>query len=345
MLPYVFSTLKSSFPTNVTFVVHRKAAALLIYGLVNGLYVTVASAQATDLFLNRPLRVIVPVAPGGGVDTTARTIGQVLTNRIGQPVVVDNRSGGGGSIGAEITARAVPDGHTVLVASSAFVLHSLLYKTRYDPVHDFAPVTQLVQHPYVMVVPTMVPATDLRGFLTWAKAAKGSVNYASSGMGSLIHLTGELFNSAAGVKMAHIPYKGIALAFPDMFSGQVHVTFNSILTSLPHISAGRFRALGVTSLKRVGRIPDTPTLDEAGLPKFEVTQWYGVFAPARTPAARISRLQKEFAWVLAQPDMAARIASDGSLAVGNSGPEFAKVIAIEAAKWRMLIQYAGIRGE
>ncbi len=323
----------------------RKAAALLIYGLVNGLCATAVSAQAPDRFLNRPLRVIVPVAPGGGVDTTARTIGAVLSNRIGQAVVIDNRSGGGGSIGAELTARAVPDGHTILVTSSSFVLHSLLYKTRYDPARDFAPVTQLVQHPYVMVVPTMVPAMDVREFVTWAKAAKGSVNYASSGMGSLIHFTGELFNSAAGLKMVHIPYKGIALSFPDMFSGQVHVTFNSILTSLPHITAGRFRALGVTSLKRVARLPDTPTLDESGLPKFEVTQWYGVFAPANTPAARVSRLQKEFAWVLTQPDIAGRIASEGSLAIANTGPEFAKVIASEAAKWRILIQQTGIRGE
>ena len=224
-----------------------------------------AEPQRTDAFPNRPLRFIVPIAPGGGVDMTARAIGQNLSGRVGQPVVIENRSGGGGSIGAELTAQAVPDGHTVMVTSSSFIIHSLLYSTRYDPSRDFTPVTQLVQHPYVMVVPAVVPAASVREFVTWAKDQKSGVSYASSGIGSLIHLTGELFNTAAGLKMVHIPYKGIALAFPDMFAGQVHVTFNSILTSLPHISAGRFKALGVTSLKRTARLPEVPTLDEAGL--------------------------------------------------------------------------------
>ncbi|MGZ8229355.1 MAG: Bug family tripartite tricarboxylate transporter substrate binding protein [Burkholderiales bacterium] len=304
-----------------------------------------AEVPRTDDFPARPLRFIVPIAPGGGVDTTARSLGQNLTGRIGQPVVIENRPGGGGSIGAEITANAAPDGHTAMVTSSSFVIHSLLYTTRYDPVRDFAPVTQLVQHPYVMVVPVSVPATSVREFVSWAKGYKTGVSYASSGTGSLIHLTGELFNSATGLKMVHIPYKGIALAFPDMFAGHVHVTFNSILTSLPHITAGRFRALGVTSLKRTARLPEVPTLDESGLARFEVTQWYGVFAPAKTPPARIARLQKEIAAVLTHPDMAKRIASEGSLAVGNTGPEFAKVIATEAGKWRALVKQVGIRAE
>ena len=303
-----------------------------------------AQAQPTDAFPARPLRFIVPVAPGGGVDTTARTIGHNLTGRIGQPVVIENRPGGGGSIGAELAARAAPDGHTLLVASSSFVIHSLLNETRYDPIRDFSAVTQLVQHPYVMVVPASVPASSVREFVAWAKEFKTGASYASSGTGSLIHLTGELFNNATGLRMVHIPYKGIALAFPDMFAGQVHVTFNSILTSLPLITNGRFKALGVTSLKRTALLPDVPTLHEAGLRNFEVTQWYGVFAPVKTPAARIARLQKDIAAVLTHPDISGRIASEGSLAVGNTSDEFARIINAEAAKVRALIKQAGIRG-
>jgi tripartite-type tricarboxylate transporter receptor subunit TctC len=293
----------------------------------------------------RPLRVIIPIAPGGGVDTMARTLAPLLTSRLGQPVVIDNRAGGGGSIGAELTAQAMPDGHTVMLTSSSFVLHSLLYRTRYDPIRDFSPVTQLVQHPYVFVTSATVPASSVREFVSWAKAAKGNVNFASSGNGSLIHLTGELFNSVTGIKMVHVPYKGLALAFPDMFSGQVHATFGSILTSLPHISGGRLKALGVTSLKRTARLPEVPTLDESGVSKFDVTQWYGVFAPARTPARFVARLQTEIAGALASPDTSSRIANEGSNAVGNTAAEFAQVVAAEKTKWSVLIQQAGIRGE
>jgi tripartite-type tricarboxylate transporter receptor subunit TctC len=185
----------------------------------------------------------------------------------------------------------------------------------------------------------------VREFVAWAKGQKSGVSYASSGVGSLIHLTGELFNTATGLRMVHIPYKGIALAFPDMFAGQVHVTFNSILTSLLHITAGRFKALGVTSLKRTARLPEVPTLDETGLARFEVTQWYGVFAPARTPAARVAWMQKELAAILTAPEMADRLASEGSLAVGNTSAEFGRSIASEAGKWRDLIRQSGIRAE
>ena len=311
-------------------------------------FVTTSSLAAdtrNDAFPTRPIRFIVPIAAAGGVDTIARSIGQNLSGRIAQPVVIENRPGGGGTIGAELTAQAAPDGHTVLVTSSSFITYSLLYPTRYDPVRDFSPVTQLVQHPYVMVIPAIVPASSVGEFVAWAKGYKPGVSYASSGIGSLIHLTGELFNRATGLRMVHVPYKGIALAFPDMFAGQVHVTFNSILTSLPHITAGRLKALGVTSLQRTPRLPDVPTLDESGLKRFEVTQWYGVFAPAKTPVARVSLLQREIAAILKQPDMTERIAVEGSLAVGNSAPEFARLIAAETASWRTLIKETGIRGD
>lgn len=305
-----------------------------------------AAAQRTEQdYPSRPVRVIVPVAPGGGVDMMARTLAPLLASRLGQPVVVDNRAGGAGSIGAELTAQAMPDGHTVMLTGSSFVLHSLLYRTRYDPVRDFSPVTQLVRHPYVLLIGAAVPASNAREFINWAKAAKGGINYASSGNGSLVHLTGALFNSATGLAMVHVPYKGLAPAYADMFSGQVHATFGSILSSLPHISSGRLRALAVTSLTRTARLPDVPTLDESGVAKFDVTQWYGVFAPARTPARLTSRLQAEIAGALASPDTANRIANEGSQAVGNTAAQFAQVVGAEKAKWSVLIKQAGIRGE
>ena len=324
----------------------RCLLAQSVYAVAALLAALPAAAQRSDPdYPSRPIRIIVPIAPGGGVDTMARSIGPLLASRIGQPVVVDNRPGGGGSLGAELTAQAFADGHTAMLASSSFVLHTLLYRARYDPIRDFSAVTQVVQHPYVLLVGASVPVASARDFVSWAKAAKGSVNYASSGNGSLIHLTGELFNSVAGVKMVHIPYKGLAQAYPDLFSGQVHATFGSILSSLPHITSGRLKAIGVTSLKRTSKLPDTPTLDESGLTRFDVTQWYGVFAPAKTPLARVSRLQKEIAWVLTQPDTANRIAAEGSHAVGNTASEFARMIGAETTKWSALIQKTGIRAE
>ena len=263
-------------------------AAVLMAALPAG-----RASRAEADFPNKPVRIIVPIAPGGGVDAMARSIAPLLSNRIGQPVVVDNRAGGGGSIGAEITAQAQPDGHTAMLASSSFVLHTLLYRARYDPVRDFSAVTQVVQHPYVLLVGAAVPVITTREFIAWAKAAPRQINYASSGNGSLIHLTGELFNSVAGVKMVHIPYKGLAQAYPDMFSGQVQATFGSILSSLPHISSGRLKAIGVTSLKRTPKLPETPTFDESGLAGFDVTQWYGVFARTRPDSARPCRASAE----------------------------------------------------
>jgi tripartite-type tricarboxylate transporter receptor subunit TctC len=299
--------------------------------------------RGPDDYPTRPIRFIVPVAPAGGVDTMARTLAPLLTARMGQPVVIDNRAGGGGSVGAELTAQAMPDGYTVLVTSSSFVLHTLLYRARYDPVRDFAPVTQLVEHPYVLLVGSSVPAKNTRELIQWGKTHP--VNYASSGNGSLIHLTGALFNSVTGLTMTHVPYKGLAQAYPDMISGQIHVTFGSILSSLPHIASGRLRALAMTSLQRTARLPDVPTLDESGVPRFDVTQWYGVFVPARTPANRVARLQSDIAAALAAPETASRIAAEGSHAVGDTASEFARVIASEKAKWSALIRQADIHGE
>lgn len=303
------------------------------------------AGQAAESYPSKPIRLILPIAPGGGVDTVARHIGQKLSERFGQPVVIDNRPGGGGSIGAELTARTAPDGYTFMMASSAFLIHTLLYRASYNPVKDFSPVTQLVKHPYVMVVSSGVPALTVAEFIAWAKGNPDQVNYASSGNGSLIHLTGELFKARTGTAMTHIPYKGIAPGLIDMFSGRVQATFASILTTLPHIKGGRLRALGVTSTQRVSLLADIPTLDEAGVKGFEVTQWYGVFAPSGTSPDVVGRMQREIATILREKDQVKRMAAEGSEVVGNSPAEFAQVMRTEHAAWDTVIRKAGIRAE
>lgn len=301
------------------------------------------AAAASDAYPARPIRMIAPIAPGGGVDTMARSVGPELAARLGQPVVVDNRPGAGGSLGAELLAKSAPDGHTLMIASSAFVLHTLLYPARYDPLGDFAPITQLVEHPYVMVLNAKVPAGSVKELIALARKDPDALSYASSGNGSLIHLSGELFKSLTGINMTHIPYKGLAAALPDMFAGRVHVTFSSILTALPHIKGGRLRPIGVTSRARTQALPEVPTLEESGIAGFEVTQWYGVFAPAAAPQPIVARLQGEIAAVMKSPAMAQRIAAEGSRALGNTPAEFSVSIRREVDKWRKVIAQAQIK--
>jgi tripartite-type tricarboxylate transporter receptor subunit TctC len=300
---------------------------------------------ARESYPSRPVRLIAPIAPGGAVDAMARSLAQELAARFGQPVVVDNRPGAGGSLGAELTARATPDGHTLMVSGSAFVLHTLLFPARYDPLRDFTPITQLVEHPYVMVLNAAVPAGNVKEFIVLARKEPGALNYASSGNGSLLHLSGELFKSLAGVNVTHIPYKGLAAALPDMFAGRVHMSFSSIMTASPHIKAERLRPIGVTSRSRTPALPEVPTLEESGLAGFEVTQWYGVFAPAALPPAIASHLQREIAAFLRSPAMTRRIAAEGSRAVGNTSAEFSANIRGEIGKWRKLVAQIRIKPE
>ncbi len=301
-----------------------------------------SSPTPTD-YPNRPVRIIVGLAPGGAIDTIARSMSGVLASRLGQPVIVENRPGAGEAIGSELTARATPDGYTVFMASAAVVVNPLLNKVRYDPIKDLAPITQITRQPYVMVVHPSVPAQSAKELLPWIKANPGKVNYASSGSGSLMHLTGEMFKSAAGVTMTHVPYKGMALAYPDLIAGQVQVGFPAIITALPHLKSGKLRALGVTGTTRVASLPGVPTLIESGVPGFVVEQWYGLYAPAGTPSAIIARLHKEFTAVIKDPDTVARMTATGSEAVGNSTAEFAAHVRAESQRWSKIIREAGIK--
>jgi tripartite-type tricarboxylate transporter receptor subunit TctC len=317
-------------------------AARLTCGLLMLLALT---AQAQQTYPGRPIRFIVPLAAGGGMDTVTRALALRLSEQLGQSLVVDNRGGGGGSVGADLAMQSAPDGHTIIMMSATAVIHPLMYRSRYELQRDFIPVSQVTTQPYVLVVHPAVPAKSVQELVAYAKANPGKLNYASAGQGSLIHLASELFNIAAGIKTVHVPYKGIGAAYPDALAGNIQMIFASIVSAQPHIRAQRLRALGVSGAARARTQPDLPTIAESGVKGYAVTQWYGVFAPARTPRAIVDRLNREIADAAQHPDLAKRFASDGAEAVGSSREQFAAHVKAETDKWTTVIKQTGIRGD
>ena len=293
----------------------------------------------------RPIRLIVPLAANGAMDTVARGLAIKLTESLGQTVVVDNRGGGGGSVGAELARFAAPDGYTVLMISASSVIHPLMYKAEYDAVRDFAPVTQVTSQPYLVVVNPAVPVKTLNELIAYAKANPNKLNYASAGNGSLIHLTGELFKFVTGTEMTHIPYKGIGAAYPDLIGGQVQLTFGSIISALPQVRAGRLRALAVTGAKRAKPLPDVPSASEVGVKGFVMTQWYGMLLPAKTPQAVIDRLNGDIKKALDNPAVLARLTDDGAEAMPGTPQQFRDHLIAERNKWAGVIKQAKIKGD
>jgi tripartite-type tricarboxylate transporter receptor subunit TctC len=307
---------------------------------------SLAATPAADAYPNRPIRLMVPYPPGGGTDTFSRIFARALSEHIGQPIVVDNRSGGGTIVGTVTVAQAVPDGYTLLMNAAAFVINPLLHtKPPYDAQRDFVPIMQIASAPNVLVVNPALPARSLRELIELAKAKPGSINFASTGIGTPAHLSGELLGSMAGIKLTHVPYRGGASVMPDLISGQVQMSFVSLPAALPHIKAGRIRALGNPSAKRSDALPDVPTIAEAGLPGYDASNWQGVFAPAKTPARIIDRLNSEFRWALTQPDVLKQLAVNGYEPIGSTPAEFVKVIAVETVKWDKVIRASGARAE
>jgi tripartite-type tricarboxylate transporter receptor subunit TctC len=319
----------------------RLIPTVLLFGLLS-LNFGLAFGQN---YPNRPVRLIVPLAVGGGMDTIARGVAPKLSETLGKAIIVDNRPGAGGSVGAEITAHAVPDGYTIMMASASLVTNVLLYPARYDPGKDFAAISQVSAQPYVLISIPSIPATTVSELIAYAKANPGRLNYASSGNGGLIHLTTELFQSLTGTRLVHIPFGGMGAAYPDILSGRIQVAFPSTISAMPHIKSGRLRALGMTSRVRSKALPDVPPLNEAGVPGFDVTQWYGLLAPAATPRAIIDRLQRETVTLLRLPDVVSRMASDGSEPIGSTSAQFTAHIRSEIQKWTKVVKDAGIRGE
>jgi tripartite-type tricarboxylate transporter receptor subunit TctC len=299
-------------------------------------------AGALD-YPTRPVRLILGYPPGGSADITARLMGQWLSERLGQQIVIESRPGGGTNIATEAVVRAPPDGYTLLLVAPANAINATLYdKLSYDFIRDSAPIAGLIRFPNVMVVNPSVPAKTVPEFIAYAKANPGRLNMASSGNGSTIHVSGELFKMMTGVNMLHVPYRGGAPALTDMVSGQVQVMFDNVPTSLPFIRAGKLRGLAVTTTARVEVLPELPTMAEF-VPGYEASAWYGVAAPKGTPGEIIDKLNKEINAILADPKAQQRLAELGATLLPGSPAEFGRLVAEETEKWGKVVKFAGAK--
>ncbi len=305
-----------------------------------------ACAASAQPYPSKPVRMIVPFPAGGPADALSRVIGPKLADTLGQQIVVDNRVGANGNVGAELTAKSAPDGYTLMMVVSSFASNPALYgNLAFDPLKDFAPVSLLTSAPLILVVHPTLPVKSVQDLIALAKAKPGGLNYAAAGNGAGGHLTMELFKGMTGIKMVTIIYKGGAQALTDVIGGQVHLTVNNPLVVLPHVKSGRLRALGVTSLQRLPAVPDLPTIAEAGVPGFEATLWYGVVAPANTPPALITRLHSEFVKVLQHSDTRERLAIDGVRIIGSTPEQFGDHLRQESVKWSKVIRDSKIKLE
>jgi tripartite-type tricarboxylate transporter receptor subunit TctC len=303
---------------------------------------TLAQAQAWP---SKPIKWVVPFAPGGTTDILARTVGEKLAVALGQPVIIENKPGAGGGVGAEYTAKAAPDGYTIMGGTiSTHAINASLYKDLpYDPVKDFVAITLIARVPNMLVVNTAVPAKDVKELIALLKANPNKYSFASSGNGTSQHLSGELFKSMSGTEMQHIPYKGSPPALQDVMGGQVTMTFDNITTAWTLAKAGKLRALAVTTAKRSSIAPDVPTLAESGLPGFEVGSWQGVFAPAGTPPAIVKRLNAEIVKALNLPDVREKLGALGAEIVADSPEEFSALVKSEVVKWADVVKKSGAK--
>ena len=305
------------------------------------------SATALANYPDRPLRLIVPFPPGGAVDVLGRAVALNVRDALGQNIVVDNRPGFGGAVGSELAARATADGYTLLMGSTSTISinPALVPKLAYDPARDFVPITLVAFVPHVLAASASLPGATLKEFIAYAKSRPGQLAYGSAGTGTPHHIALEMFKQMTGVDMLHVPYKGTAPALIDLLSGRVACMSAEVLALLPHVRAGKLRALGIATATRNQVAPEIPTVAEAGLPGFEVTSWYGILAPAGTPREVTNRLARDIAKSLGTADMRQRFADLGATPVGNTPDEFAAFIKREAAKWANAIKISGAKVE
>ena len=293
---------------------------------------------------SKPIRYIVPFPPGGATDILARSIADKLGPALGQPVIVENRAGAAGNIGTELAAKAAPDGYTILMVTVAQSISETLYaKLGYNLMRDLAPVILVARVPNVMVVHPSVPARSVKEFIDYAKANPGKVNFASSGSGTSIHMSGELFKLLSGVDIVHVPYKGSAAALTDLIGGQVSVMFDNLPPSMSHIRSGKLRPLAITTTTRYPTLPDLPTMVEAGVPGYESSSWFGIMAPAGTPKDIIARLNAEARKIMALPDVRERFDQQGAIASPGTPEDFDAFIRAEIAKWGKVVKASGAK--
>lgn len=306
----------------------------------------VSCAQEASAYPNRPVRLVVPFAPGGTADTIARIVSDRLYVRLGKPVVLDTRAGANSVLGCEIVAQSNPDGHTMIIVAAGFAVNpSLRKKLPYDSIRDFSPVGLVGTGPYLLVIHASIPAATVSEFVAWGKARPGKVSYASTGVGSPPHLAMELLKTMAGVDFVHIPYKGGGAVLPDLLSGRVPLHFSSVSTGAPHVRAGRLKAIAMTTPKRSSAMPEVPTFDESGLKGYDVSGWYGLLAPGKTPDRLVGHINKELQHVLVDAEALKRLAQAGIDPAPGTPAQFAALIKAEIPKWAKVMKAAGIEPE
>jgi tripartite-type tricarboxylate transporter receptor subunit TctC len=323
---------------------HILTAALI--GVANCAAVPSAVAQSADSYPSKVVTIVVPTAPGGGNDAMARVVGQRLSDKLGKPVIVDNKPGANGSIAAEHVARAPADGHTLLWGYIAtHGINPALQKLRYDPIKDFEPIGLVAESPTVLVVNTKAPFKTVPELLAAAKAKPGTINYASAGNGTAPHLAGEMFKIATGVDLVHVSYKGSSPGLMDTIGGTTQLMFPSLFTAMPHIQSGKLRAVAIAGKKRSPLLKEVPTLAEVGVKDVDVTQWYGLFAPAKTPKPIVERLNKELNAILAERDVIKKIGDQGGDVVTSSPAQLGSLVQTEVVRWKQLISAAKITAD
>ena len=305
------------------------------------------AAYAAETFPNKPVRMIVPFPVAGATDILARVLSQKLTEYFAHQVIVDNRPGAGGTIGSRMAAIAAPDGYTLMLGTtSTHAIGPHLYSKRpYESLTDFTHITQVATSPNMMMVASQVPAKSVKELIALAKAQPGKLNFGSSGVGTQFHLSGELLKLLAGINIVHIPYKGTALVYPDMFAGQIQILFDLPIVAIPFIKQGRVRALGVSGAKRAAVLPEVPTIIEAGIPGYDADLWFGLFAPALMPNDRLSRIHGDVVKALGAADFRERYATLGADPVGSTPGDFTAFLKIENAKWEKVVKASGVRAD
>jgi tripartite-type tricarboxylate transporter receptor subunit TctC len=330
--------------SRVAVVPKRRTLALAVLGAgMLALAPLVAQAQAQGAFPSKALTIVVPFSAGGTTDILARVVGQYMAKNLGQPVIIDNRAGAGGNIGAQMVARAAPDGYTLLMGTvgTHAINQSLYKKLGFDPIKDFAPITRVALVPNLLVANPSQPFKSVKELIAYARANPGKVTFASSGSGTSIHLSGEMFQQMAGVEMQHIPYKGSAPALTDLLGGQTAVMFDNMPSVIGHVRAGKLRPIAVTTPNRSPAVPDVPTIAESGVPGYSATSWFGLLAPTGTPAPVMARLHGSILKALADPEVKKKLAEQGAEPHGEKPEQFAEFIRSETAKWGQTVKVSG----